>query len=223
MWGFISQWKKHLFPFSHLPFQYHLYFPFQPKHTQLKRIWSILSQATGPASKMFLKKSKPRLTPRKNTEKQQIHTIIADLEFYVQTFFDFPRWNVWAGNQLVLHTYTRQPPQNITSAGTIQHPFIITSSKLLINRVSIVRNQKHTMKDLKELWQNPHSQDKIPAPATFICLRIIPSNAGDCTKFLPWSCETSVVFNTKKLQRNMKPTLYSTLSSPVCISEQDNH
>lgn len=33
-------------------------YPLQPKHTQLKRIWSTLSGGAGSASKMFLKEVK---------------------------------------------------------------------------------------------------------------------------------------------------------------------
>lgn len=65
----------------------HIFFyPLQPKHTQLKRIWSSLSGGAGSASKMFLKRSKTRIMLGKNTTKQQTHTITADLDFHVVIF-----------------------------------------------------------------------------------------------------------------------------------------
>lgn len=83
-------------------------YPLQPKHTQLKRIWSTLCGGAGSASKMFLKRSKPRIMLWKNTAKQQIHTITAVLDFYVEIFLKIILPNSVFG-LVTNHCYTYMP------------------------------------------------------------------------------------------------------------------
>lgn len=188
-------------------------YPLQPKHTQLKRIWSTLSGGAGSASKNISKRSKTRITLWQ-TLQNNIQTVPAVLDFYVVIFLKiiFPD-SVFG--LVTNHCYMHMP--TVTTLQICwhnpisfhhyfpQYPFIIASSKPLINMA--YNCESKTPRRNTRNWQNRHSQGKITSTVTFNS-----RSCWGCTKFLSQSCETRVSFNTKKLQRNMKPIFYRVLS-----------